>query len=229
MVFEDSNADLAAWLFRARRHTMRLTARRVSTIVARVRLIAVMLAVVSPLWALVDFWAFEHEIADNLALIRTLCAVAFAAVVVMTQGAHTLRDAYRALFFLFAVSASFYLFASLYILRLDAGVVLDGFAASFGYLPFVMLAGLALFPLTVVESASLAIFVIAVHFIGVGRLFCRRGLAAFPGTVLGVNAGWLDRHARRAFATRVLDCRGAGGIARQPDWRLFAQSGRGTP
>jgi diguanylate cyclase (GGDEF)-like protein len=165
MVFEDTATQLHTWLFRAKPHTMRLTTRRVATIVARVRLIAVLLAVVSPLWVVVDIWAFAPEISHNLALVRTLCAVAFAAVVVMTQGVHTLRDAHRALFMLFAVPAAFYLFANLYLLQFDADGVLDGFSVGFAYYPLIMLAALSLFPLTVLECASLVIFVVVVNLV----------------------------------------------------------------
>jgi diguanylate cyclase (GGDEF)-like protein len=128
-----------------------------------VRLFAAVLALVSPLWVLVDFWTFGPEIAENLAMVRTLCAVAFSAVVVMAQGTHTLRHAYRAMFFLFAVPAAFYLFAYLYAMHIDADGVLDGFSLGFGLLPIVMLAGISLFPLTILESACLFVFVLAVN------------------------------------------------------------------
>ncbi len=183
MVFDETAAYLVAWLFGAKRHTTRLTTRRVATIVARVRLIAALFAVVSPLWVFIDLWAFEAEFSQNVALMRTLCGVAFAAVVMLAQGAHTLRDAYRALFFLFAIPASFYLFAYLHLLHADADGVLDGFALGIGNMPIVMLAGLALFPLTLVESASLAIFVMVVHFIASGVSVAGLGWAGFLGTL----------------------------------------------
>ena len=182
MVFEDTSAQLHAWLFRAKPHTMRLTARRVATIVARVRLIAVFLAVVSPLWVIVDFWMFPAEVSQNLALVRTLCAVAFAAVVVMAQGAHTLRDAHRALFFLFAVPAAFYLFSSLHLLHQDADGVLDGFSVGFGYFPLIMLAGISLFPLTVAECAGLGMLVLGVNFVAIVPTFPDMDWAAFLGS-----------------------------------------------
>jgi diguanylate cyclase (GGDEF)-like protein len=164
-VFEDTAAQLVGWLFRAKQHTMRFTTRRTITIVARVRLMAALLAVVSSLSVLIDVWVIEPAIPQNLALVRTLCAVAFVAVVVMAQGAHTLRDAHHALFFLFAVPATFHLFAHLHVLQLDAGGVLDRVSAGSGYFPIVMLAALSLFPLTVLESASLAIFLLAVDLV----------------------------------------------------------------
>jgi diguanylate cyclase (GGDEF)-like protein len=182
MVFEDSSAQLHAWLYGSKQHTMRLTTRRVSTIVARVRLIAVTLAVVSPLWVLVDFWAFPPELAQNLALVRTLCAVAFAAVVVMAQGVHTLRDAHRALFFLFAVPAAFYLFANLHLLHMDADGVLDGFSIGFGYFPLIMLASLALFPLTLAECMGLVGFALAVNLVAFAPSFPAMDWLAFLGT-----------------------------------------------
>jgi diguanylate cyclase (GGDEF)-like protein len=163
LAFEDASTPSAGWLFRAKQHPPRFTTLRVVTIVARVRLFAAVLALVSPLWVLFDFWAFGTEVAENLALVRTLCAVAFSAVVVMAQGSHTLGQAYRALFFLFAVPAAFFLFAYLRLMHVDADGVLDGFSLGFGLLPIVMLAGIALFPLTVAECACLFAFMLAVN------------------------------------------------------------------
>jgi diguanylate cyclase (GGDEF)-like protein len=180
--FEDAGMQLGTWLFRARRHTTRFTTHRVATIVARVRLIAALFAVVSPLWVLMDLWAFDAEISQDMALLRTVGGVAFAAVVILAQGAHTLRDAYRALFFLFAIPAAFYLFAYMHVLRGDPDGVLDGFALGIGSMPFVMLAGLALFPLTVAESATLAIFVLGVNVVASGSYVASMSWAAFFGT-----------------------------------------------
>ena len=181
--FEDAGMQLGTWLFRARRHTMRFTTRRVATIVARVRLIAALFAVVSPLWVLMDLWAFDPEISQNLALMRTLGGVAFASVVILAQGAHTLRDAYRALFFLFAIPAAYYLFAYMHILRLDSDGVLDGFALGVEYMPFVMLAGLSLFPLTVAEGATLAVFVLVVNLVASGSYVAGMSWGGFFGTL----------------------------------------------
>jgi diguanylate cyclase (GGDEF)-like protein len=96
---------------------------------------------------------------------RLLTAVAFAAILVIVRGMHTLREAYRALFFLLAVPAAFFLFCYLHVLEFDADGVLDGFAAGYASLPFVMLGGLAIFPLTVIEAATFCSLILLVQIV----------------------------------------------------------------
>ena len=86
-------------------------------------------------------------------------------ILVIERGMHTLRDAYLALFFLLAVPAAFFLFCYLHILEFDADGVLDGFAAGYASLPFVMLGGLAIFPLTVMEGAAFCTIILLVQIV----------------------------------------------------------------
>lgn len=151
-------------LVSAKAHTVRLGARRARVIAARVRLVAGVLAVLTPLWIVLDVWTLPPAVWYELAAMRAVTAIAFALVLVAVYRALTLRDAYRALFLLYAVPAAFVLLGYLLASQINVAGILDGAVAGYAYLPFVMLAALAIFPLTVVESAYLTLLLLAVHF-----------------------------------------------------------------
>jgi len=158
----DIGPSEAGGLLRARAHPGRLTARRAAMIVARARLVAGLFALLTPLWIVLDVWALSPEVWRALAPMRLLTAAAFAAALLLIRRMHTLRDAYRALALLYAIPAAFFLGCYAWALGLESGV-LDGFLAGYAYLPFVMLAALALFPLTVVEGACFAALMLLVQ------------------------------------------------------------------
>ena len=150
-------------LFRARGHTTRLTVPRAAMIVSRVRIVAGLLAVLTPLWIVIDMWTLPREVWQGIVAMRLLTAVAFAAILIALRGMHTLGDAYRALFFLLAVPAAFFLFCYLHVMHHDADGVLEGFSAGYASLPFVMMGGIAIFPLTVVEGAVFCSLILLVQ------------------------------------------------------------------
>jgi diguanylate cyclase (GGDEF)-like protein len=139
---------------------MRLTTRRAAIIVSRVRLLSLAFALLTPLWGIAEYWTLAPTTRIELAPIAVLASAAFAAILALTQGKHTLGDAYRGLVLLFASLGAFFLYCYLTAVHLDADGVLDGLAAGYAHLPFVMLACLAVFPLTAVESGLLAGFVL---------------------------------------------------------------------
>src|SRR5512146_1207763 len=162
MAQSDIGPSEVGGLLRAGAHPGHLTARRAAMIVARARLVAGLFALLTPLWIALDVWALAPDVWRSLAPMRLLTAAAFAAALLMIRGMHTLRDAYRALALLYAIPAAFFLGCYAWASGLESGV-LDGFLAGYAYLPFVMLAALALFPLTVAEGAGLAALMLLVH------------------------------------------------------------------
>jgi len=162
MALSDIGPSEAGGLIRAGAHPGRLNARRAAIVVARARLVAGLFALLTPLWIALDVWALAPEVWRALAPMRLLTAAAFAAALVLIRRMHTLRDAFRALALLYAIPAAFFLGCYAWALGLESGV-LDGFLAGYAYLPFVMLAALALFPLTVAESAGFAVLMLLVH------------------------------------------------------------------
>jgi diguanylate cyclase (GGDEF)-like protein len=151
-------------LINAKTHTVRLSARRTRVIVTRVRLVSGVLAALTPLWIVLDVWTLPPDVWYELAAMRVVTAVAFALVLAAVHRALTLRDAYRALFLLYAVPGAFVILGYLLASQIDVAGVLGGTVAGYAYLPFVMLAALAIFPLTVAESACLTLLLLLVHF-----------------------------------------------------------------
>jgi diguanylate cyclase (GGDEF)-like protein len=151
-------------LFRARGHNTRLIVPRAAMIVSRVRIVAGLLAVFTPLWIVIDMWTLPREVWQGMVAMRLLSAVAFAAILVALRGMHTLVEAYRALFFLLVVPSALFLFCYLYILHFDPDGVLDGFSTVYALLPFIMMSGIAIFPLTVLEGAAFCSLVLLVQF-----------------------------------------------------------------
>lgn len=137
-------------------HLSLLTRRRATMIVNRVRLFALLFAVLTPLWSIVDLVVFPFPLWINLAMMRLMAGAAFASLVIHYRPSGELFNAYRALAMLFAIPAVFYVTSS----TLLNSYQLTGFSAAIGagyaFLPFVLLAALAIFPLTLVENLIIA-------------------------------------------------------------------------
>jgi diguanylate cyclase (GGDEF)-like protein len=68
----------------------------------------------------------------------------------------TMRDAYRALSFLLAAPTAFFIFSHHHLAAFQLTGIQAAFATGYAYLPFVMLAGLSIFPLTLIEALAFA-------------------------------------------------------------------------
>lgn len=139
-----------------KRHSLLLGQRRAMMIINRVRLFAFLFAVLTPLWSIVDFMVFSYPLWTGLAMFRLLACGAFASLLFMYRPSGRLTDAYLAIAILFAIPTLFYI-ASHTLLR---GHELTQFSAAvatgYAFLPFVLMAGLAIFPLTLLENLLLA-------------------------------------------------------------------------
>lgn len=150
------NRSELAWLISPRRHFPLLEQRRATMIVNRVRLFAFLFAVLTPIWAIIDYFVFPFPLWFSLAALRFSASAAFALIVFRYRPSGSLINAYHAIALLFAIPTVFYV-ASHYML---SGHVLAGFSAAiatgYAFLPFVLLAGLSIFPLSFVESIVVA-------------------------------------------------------------------------
>ena len=166
MVLTKIGSEEIGWLFGTGGHPVRLTSQRAGMIVSRVRLVAGLFAMLTPLWIFADMLVFPPEVWHVLLPMRLLAAVAFAGILLAVRRMHTLRDAYFSLFYLLAVATAFYLFIRLQLSGLDLGGHPTGFAAGYAYLPFVMVAVQSVLPLTVVENLVLASPMLIAHALG---------------------------------------------------------------
>lgn len=144
------------WLVSPHSHFQLLSRRRATMIVNRVRLFAFLFAVLTPLWSIVDYIVFPFPLWFSLAAMRIVVSAAFALLVMYARPSGNLGTAYRAMLVLFAIPTLFFV-ASHEIL---ASYRLSGISAAMGsgyaFLPFVLLAGLSIFPLTLVENVLVA-------------------------------------------------------------------------
>ena len=150
------NAAELSWLISPHRHLALLSRRRADMIVNRVRLFALLFALLTPLWSIIDCLVFPFPLWFALAAMRVVAAAAFAALVVYYKPGGTLADAYRALAILFAIPTTFYLVSHVTLAAFDLRGISAAIGAGYAFLPFVLLAGFAIFPLTLAENLAFA-------------------------------------------------------------------------
>ncbi|WP_331508818.1 GGDEF domain-containing protein [Novimethylophilus sp.] len=144
------------WLLRPREHLSLLSTRRTTIIVTRVRLIAGLFAVFTPLWIIADISAFPSEVWHGLAAARLLATAAFVAILVSAKSMDSIHNAYRSLAMLLAVPMLFFLFSYQHMAQFELHGFQAAFSTGYAFLPFVVVAGLSIFPLTLIECICYA-------------------------------------------------------------------------
>lgn len=132
--------------------------RRAALIVSRVRMVAALFALLTPLWIPIDLLVFEAELSIPLAVLRVLAACAFGALAFSFKRTDSIATARWALVFLLSVPTGFFLLSSPMLARfLVANGPQQMIASGYAFLPFVMVAGLSVFPITALEGALYAL------------------------------------------------------------------------
>ncbi|MCX8086833.1 MAG: GGDEF domain-containing protein [Rhodocyclaceae bacterium] len=142
------------WLLCSRWQVSLLEKRRTTVIVSRVRIVAALFALLTPLWIVVDIAAFEWEVWYPLVLARLAATFAFAMIALHAKQMNSMNDAYRILTMLFLVPTAFFLFSYQHMAQFELHGLQQAFSTGYAFLPFVMLAGLSIFPLTLVENIA---------------------------------------------------------------------------
>lgn len=142
-------------LLSSRQHPLLLSQRRATMIVNRVRLFAMLFAVLTPLWGIIDIMVFSSELWIKLAILRLLTSVAFAALLLLYRPTGSLLDAYRAMAILFIIPTLFYITSHSLLSGHQLNNLSAAVATGYAFLPFVLMAGLAIFPLSLTENALL--------------------------------------------------------------------------
>ena len=149
-------------------HPMLISRHRAGLIVDRVRLFALLFAVLTPLWGIIDFIAFPFPRWAQLLGLRVLVCVAFFSLLLFYRGQEHMTDAYLAMFILFTIPTLFYVGSHTLLARYELADMPAAVAAGYAFLPFVLMSGLALFPLTLLENLLVA-----------GVLLLAQGLAGY--------------------------------------------------
>ncbi len=153
-------------LVHATHHGPAIARHRAALIQRRVFGFAALFALLVPAWALVDLLVLPRGLWDELLVTRAVSALALLALAWLARGTPDLRRARVLLGVLLAITPLFYL-ASAHWIR---GYALQGLALAdaqlYAQLPFVIVAGLALFPLTALEFHAYALPLLGVALAG---------------------------------------------------------------
>lgn len=164
-VLVDMNHHELGWLAYSNNHTSLLITRRTSILATRVQVVAGLFSVLTPLWIIVDIFIFPNDVWPILAIARILTTVAFVAVALGAKQVDSMCKAYLLLAMMFAVPTLFFLFTCQYLNQIPLEGMQIGISSGYNLLPFVMLAGLSIFPLTIVESLVFAAPILLIQFI----------------------------------------------------------------
>jgi diguanylate cyclase (GGDEF)-like protein len=168
LILIEMTTEEVGWLFSPRGHLSLLARRRASAILTRVRLVAGLFAVLTPLWIVVDMAVFPPEVWHELALARLAASIGFGAILAGRWNGDSTAGVYRALAALLAVPWAFFLFSYSHIAAFELDGLQKAIAAGYTFLPFVMLAGLSIFPLTLLECLAFAVPMVAMPLLAAG-------------------------------------------------------------
>ncbi|WP_460838360.1 GGDEF domain-containing protein [Noviherbaspirillum agri] len=140
-------------LFLPARHAPLLARRRAAMIISRVRMVSALFAVLTPLWIIVDLLVFTWPVTIMLVIGRVVTTFAFGMLALSYRDSTRMSDAYRALGVMFAIPTIFFIYSHPMLSHFNMAGPAAAIAAGYAFLPFVMVAGLSVFPLTAVEGA----------------------------------------------------------------------------
>jgi diguanylate cyclase (GGDEF)-like protein len=157
----EMSTDVLNGLFFTRSHSLLVQRRRALLVLSRVRWVATTFAVLTPLWSFIDIVLFPWPLWGWLLCLRILASVAFAFIALRSRERENIFVAYKWLAALYAVPVVFFLVSH----PLLSSVAMSGPAAAaaigYAFLPFVMIAGLSVFPITALEGILFATPLIA--------------------------------------------------------------------
>jgi len=126
-------------------------------IISRVRMVSGLFAVLTPLWIIVDLLVFTWPVTIMLVVGRVVTTFAFGMLAVSYRHSTRMSDAYRALAVMFAIPTIFFIYSHPMLSHFNMAGPAAAIAAGYAFLPFVMVAGLSVFPLTAAEGALFAL------------------------------------------------------------------------
>jgi len=160
-VFAALPQDMLDELILPRRHVALLARRRAEMIISRVRMIAGLFAILTPLWIVIDLLVFSWPATILLVIGRTATTIAFAMLALSFRKSIRMREAYKALAIMFSIPTLFFIYSHPLLSHFNMAGPAAAIAAGYAFLPFVMVAGLSVFPLTAVEAALFAMPVLS--------------------------------------------------------------------
>ncbi|MES9986510.1 MAG: GGDEF domain-containing protein [Candidatus Thiodiazotropha endolucinida] len=152
-------------LISTKQHGMPISRHRAAVMQSRIFFFSVIFAVLVPAWSVIDILYLPQALWSELLLIRLLAAASFAIIAWQTRREPDLMLARMLLAAMLAITPLFYLLSDQIIADQQLGGTAMILAEVYALLPFVMVAGLTLFPLAISEFLSYAvpIFLVVVY------------------------------------------------------------------
>ncbi len=145
-----------------KQHSMPISRHRASIMQSRIFFFCAIFAVLVPVWSLVDLLFLPGELWRELLLIRIISAAAFGLLAWQARKEPDLQRARFLLAGMLAVTPLFYLISDHWLQAYELTGTEQVVAELYALLPFVMIAGLTLFPLTLRELLAFAAPMLAV-------------------------------------------------------------------
>lgn len=149
----DMTPDMIHGLIEPSVHSPLVRRRRAQLILSRVRWVAGVFAVLTPLWIAVDVITFPQPLCWYLAALRLGASLCFGAVALGFRPSEKIDSALKALASLLAIPVVFFLISDPLLMGYSFTPFQLALAAGYAFLPFVMVAGLSVFPITALEGA----------------------------------------------------------------------------
>lgn len=139
-----------------KQHSMPISRHRASILQSRIFFFCAIFAVLVPAWSLIDLLFLPGELWGELLLIRIVSATAFVLLAWQARKEPNLKRARFLLAGMLSVTPLFYLVSDHWLQAYELTGTEQVVAELYALLPFVMIAGLTLFPLTLKEFLSFA-------------------------------------------------------------------------
>lgn len=153
-------------LWSAAHHPPYLTRHRAEAIATRVRIVAAAFAALTLFWIALDRLTLPWPLWGVMAGLRMLSAAVFAGIALWPRGQPGRARALTLLAVLLVNPLCFHLLADGLFVGADLGEAGLVNARLYGMLPFIVIAGLSVFPLTVLEGLAFAVPVVAAASLG---------------------------------------------------------------
>ncbi|MGB0696474.1 MAG: diguanylate cyclase [Rhodospirillaceae bacterium] len=150
---DDLHGESISVLINPSSHTPLVQRRRALMIISRVRWVAMTFAVLTPIWIVIDVLMFPWPLSGLLTGLRIAATIAFTAIALGYRSAERPAFALMALGSLLAIPCFFFIISVPMITSFDLSPMQQVFASGYAFLPFVMVAGIAVFPITLAEGA----------------------------------------------------------------------------
>lgn len=163
MIFSHITKAQVDELVRSKNHSLHINHHRAQIISERVRGVSCIFAILTPLWILADMLVFPWPTWGYLALMRLLCSAAFAGLTMVQNERRSLQTAFLMLGAMLAIPPVFFLGTQPLLAGLAGGDTLMHISIKlYGLLPFIVVAGLSVFPLTLSEVLIAATSVVGI-------------------------------------------------------------------